>query len=153
MSSDKINGVSKALVDEALAACVKTYRQGEACTGPSPNGSENTVCLYVHPENPDMHCLIGHLMTEEELSNLGHLVEGVYGLHFEEGFRSNLTDMEVSFLSRLQCSHDNCGTANDSDFHRRFRHNLNRQLKNEYSEINKLIQSALDKEARFQQRG
>jgi hypothetical protein len=81
----------------------KTLKQGKACT------DEIGDCVYTQD---GLHCIIGNMMTPEELTMHERDPAGVYGLH-KNGWKSELDNHQMNILTKLQRIHDRLDEITD----------------------------------------
>ncbi len=137
--STLIDGVRPELVDQMVAACVKTYKQGIACM-------YNGVCAYQIPDVAGVHCTIGHLMTEDELTRYGRVNGGIHTLIRDYKFRPDLAPPEIECLSMLQDAHDDENLDESQSWSDGFAIELKQSMKIMAPNVWQKIQQALIKE-------
>lgn len=144
MSKPQIDEISAELVEQVVTAAVKTYKQGKACVKYDSDG--DTACVYASPDEPGVHCAVGHLMTEDELKKYGNVESSAHGLYENWGFRPELESYEARFLNCLQMAHDTCEGSEGDKFKSKFQESLNRFME-PFPIALKMIQNAIEKEA------
>ena len=95
-----------------FSAIDKTIAQGAACM-------HQGCCAYSNEDG--QHCIVGHMMSVDELDTYGSYVGSVDSLRID-GWKPSINSKQAQILTDLQSAHDALTKESDpTEFRRRFK--------------------------------